>query len=154
MGHMSEQSVTGHSGAGRRKPAKAGTLRLPPFMTTALSITKCVRCESPALVYAAVIWGLERHLDPLPLSTAGLSAAVVESRWVGVVRPWGPPIAHKVNTGHWWVNRLDGGRPLLLAEHVHDRAPLDPDPALAVELLTRFLPADRAPVDPDAPCPF
>lgn len=140
--------------AKRRKPvAPSRPLRFPAFITLALTTTICVGCVRPPLVYAAVIGGLERKLDPLPLSTAGLSAAVAGRRWVAVVRPWGPPLANRANPGHWWCRRIDGGRPILLAEHVHDAAPLPADAGLAVELLARFLPPP-VPRPDDAPPPF
>lgn len=138
------------------KTAKpAGRLRFPAFITLALSLTVCGRCAGRPVIYAAVIDGLERRLDPLPLSTPGLAAAVAAGRWVAVVRPWGPPIANRAGTGHWWVARLDGRPPLLLVEHQHDTEPLPADLDLARELLPRFLPEHLAVARPDdAPPPF
>jgi len=147
-GGGTSQSVTSVT----RRP---GNLRFPCFITLGLSVTRCIRCETARLVYAAVIDGLERKLDPLPLSLQGLAIAAGSGRWVAVVRPWAEPIAHRANPGHWWVLGVgEGFRPTLLAEHVHDTDPLPFDTELAIRLLTRFLPADAAPVDPDAPPPF
>jgi hypothetical protein len=152
-------SRAGTKGPGTSVTAKvrppAGSLRFPCFITLALTVTSCNRCSSRPLVYAAVIDGLERKLDPLPLSLPGLATAAGSGRWVAVVRPWAQPLAHKANPGHWWVLGIgEGFRPTLLAEHHHDAEPLPFDPELAVQLLTRFLPESTAPVDPDAPPPF
>jgi len=153
------ESGTGHKPVqSRTKPKaskKAGNLRFPAFITLALSVTRCARCDGGPLVYAAVVDGMERKLDPLPLSTAGLRAAVEAARWVGVVRPWGPPIAHRAGPGHWWVLGVGADfRPTLLAEHVHGGAVLPYDVAQATALLTRFLPEGVQASDPDAPPPF
>jgi hypothetical protein len=46
------------------------------------SLTRCHRCNDVP-VLATVIDGLERRLDPLPLSMDGLAEAVATGRWVG-----------------------------------------------------------------------
>lgn len=137
------------------RPRKGGSLRFPAFITLALSVTHCAPCGG-ALIYAAVIDGLERRLDPLPLSAPGLAAAVAAVRKVFVVRPWGHPVAHHATPGHWWVTGLgENFRPLLLAEHVHGAEQLPADVSLSVELLTRFLPPESLPApDPNDPPPF
>jgi hypothetical protein len=140
------QSVTSHP--------KARSLRFPAFITLALTITRCSRCSGEPMVIAAVIDGLQRHLDLLALSTEGLAAAVAERRFVAVVRPWGPPLANEAVPGHWWVRGIgEGFRPTLLAAHRHGDAPLPADVELSVALLTRFLPVEAL-VPDDAPCPF
>jgi hypothetical protein len=79
------------------KPKQSGTrhcgLRFPAFITLAPSVTRCSRCPGQPLILAAVIDGLERRLDPLPLSVAGLQAAVASRRYVAVVRPFAEPLA-------------------------------------------------------------
>lgn len=136
---------------------KSGTghkLRLPPFMTTALSVTRCSRCEGAPTLLAAVIDGLERRFEPLALTVEGVAEAAAQGRWLAVVRPFGPPIAHCASAGHWWM-AYPGHRPLLLATHLHDTDPPAHDPALASALLARFLPIDaQDDTDPDAPPPF
>jgi hypothetical protein len=146
MATKARQSVTGHS-TGR-------PLRFPAFITMALSLTVCSRCAGEPLVVAAVIDGLEQHLDPLALSVEGLQAAVLERRFVAVVRPWGPPLAHQAGPGHWWVTGIgEGFRPTFLAAHRHDAQPLPADVDLALALLQRFLPVESL-IPDDAPCPF
>lgn len=132
---------------------RSAGLRFPAFITLALTTTSCSRCADRRLVYAAVINGLERHLDPLPLNHLGLAAAATEGRWLAVVRSWGPPIAHRLSPGHWWTTPIDGSRPLLLAEHHHDWPPLPHDTDLAGSLLARFLNTGPEP-DPNQPPPF
>jgi hypothetical protein len=127
------------------------TLRWPAFITLALSATTCAQCAG-TVVLAAVIDGLERRLDPLPLSMDGLAAAVSAGRWVAVVSPW-TLLAHRAKPGHWWLTPPGGGRPTLLAEHDHG-APLPHDPDLARALLARLLPQDAQPRPDDAPPPF
>jgi hypothetical protein len=143
--------ASGTSGTDSGRP-----LRFPAFITLALTVTVCSRCTGKPVVYAAVIDGLERRLDPLPLSLEGLRAAAAGGRFVAVVRPWGPPLANRAGVGHWWVTGIgEAFTPTLLADHVHDAAPLSYDPALAAELLPRFIPPERHPAtDPDAPPPF
>lgn len=137
-------------------PGKSVTdrsLRFPAFITLAPSVTRCNRCPGPPpVVLSAVINGIPRHLDPLPLSGLGLHAAVLLHRYVAVVRPIGPPMAHRATAGHWWVTQTP--TPALLAEHVHGQPTLPHDPALASALLARFLPDVAQDPDPDAPPPF
>lgn len=144
MGTNARKSVTGHCG-----------LRFPAFITLAPSVTRCARCEGQPLILAAVIDGIERRLDPLPLSTDGLAVAVATRRWVAVVRPFSEPLAHRAQPGHWWLTTPYGTGPApLLAEHAHGSTPLPYDPSLATALLARFLPAAAQDSDPDAPPPF
>jgi hypothetical protein len=143
--------------SGVQKPTRS--LRFPAFITLGLSVTACGRTSSQSgcggVVYAAVIDGLERHLDPLPLSAPGLATAVSAGRWVAVVRPWGDPIAHRAGPGHWWVLGVgESFRPTLLVEHRCGSPPLEPDVDLAVALLSRFLPVEDRPRDPNEPPPF
>jgi hypothetical protein len=141
------------------KPKQSGTrhcgLRFPAFITLAPSVTRCSRCPGQPLILAAVIDGLERRLDPLPLSVAGLQAAVASRRYVAVVRPFAEPLAHRAQPGHWWLTTPYGTGPApLLVEHAHGLDPLPHDPSLATALLARFLPAAVQDTDPDAPPPF
>jgi hypothetical protein len=136
---------TGHSGH------SGHSLRFPAFITLAMTVTTCHRCQTVLL--ASVIDGVERRLDPLPLSMDGLAAAAAGGRWVAVVSPH-TLLAHRAKPGHWWLTPPTGGPPTLLAEHVHGAAQLAHDPALASALLARLLPADARPADPDAPPPF
>jgi hypothetical protein len=138
---MPRQSGTGHS-----------NLRFPAFITLAMTVTRCSQCPGTPLILAAVIDGLDRHLDPLPLSLEGLTAAASTGRWVAVVSPF-TTLAHRAKPGHWWLAPPGGRPPTLLAEHAHGLEPLPYDPALAQHLLARFLP-DVAQADPDAPPPF
>lgn len=140
MGTKVKESGTGHS-----------RLRFPAFITLAPSVTRCYRCPGEVTVLAAVIDGMERKLDPLPLSMQGLEAAAASGRWVAVMSPHSL-LAHHARPGHWWLST--GGWPTLLAEHAHGMTPLPFDPELATRLLTRFLPADAQVSDPDAPPPF
>lgn len=131
-------------------------LRFPAFITLGLSVTHCKRCTGEPLIFAAVIHGLERRLDPLALSIEGLQAAVALARYVAVVSPYNP-IAHRAKPGHWWLAPPGGGPPTLLAEHVHDHPHLAHDADLSARLLARFLPAaaQAAHYRPaDAPPPF
>lgn len=147
MGTNQRKSGTGH--------CRPKTLVLPPFMTTALTVTRCSRCVSQPTLLAGVIDGLERRFDPLALSLAGVAQAAAQGRWLAVVRPWGPPIANAAGVGHWWLTPFNGTRPLLIATHLHDTDQPAHDPALASSLLARFLPTDaQAPLDPDTPPPF
>lgn len=144
-------------GGNVRKPVtrhpKAKILRFPAFITLALSVTRCSRCTTVPVVLSTVVDGLERKLDPFALTLDALPAAAAQGRWIGVVRPIGPPIAHKAQAGHWWLS-MPGHRPTLLAEHAHDTDPLPYDRDLTTALLARFLPAGEADPDPDAPPPF
>lgn len=147
MGTNAQESVTGHK--------KARNLRFPAFITLALNVTRCHRCEGLPLILSAVIDGIEHHLDVLPLAHAGLvAAAAAGNRYVAVVRPWGPPLAHRAVPGHWWVSGALNTAPTLLAAHVHGQPALPHDPELASALLTRFLPDDAQVHDPNEPCPF
>lgn len=132
---------------------KHSNLRFPAFITLAVSLTRCSRCEGTPTVLAAVIDGLERRLDPLPLSLDGLAKASATGRWVAVMSPYSL-LAHRARPGHWWLTPTGGRPPTLLAEHAHGTAPLPYDPELAAWLLPRFLPAEAQETDPDAPPPF
>lgn len=128
----------------------------PVFVTLAPAVTVCTQCAGRPVVYSALVFGLPRKLDPLPLSVAGLSAAVAAGRWVGVVRPYGAPMVNRATPGHWWVTGIAGTnyRPVLLAEHEHGAAPLPADAGQAVELLPRFLPEPPPARGIDDPPPF
>lgn len=140
MANKPRKSVTGHSG-----------LRFPCFITLAASLTQCHRCDDQP-VLAAVIDGIERRLDPLPLSMDGLASAVSTGRWVAVMSPFSL-LAHRAKPGHWWLTPPGGRPPTLLAEHVHHTDLLPHDPQLAPSLLARYLP-DAVQTDPNEPPPF
>lgn len=146
--------MAGNAGSKKNGHSVTHPMRFPAFITLALTITSCNRCAGGPLIYAAVIDGLERRFDPLPLAPEGLQAAVAAGRWVAVVRPWGHPLAHRAKPGHWWVLGIgEDFRPTLLAEHAHDTQPLPFDLELSLALLPRFIP--EAVVRPDdAPPPF
>ena len=130
-----------------------GSLRLPAFFTTAMTITRCVRCEGTPTVLASVIAGFDHRMDPLPLSIDGLAAAVAGGRRVVVVSPYSL-LAHRAKPGHWWLTPPGGGPPTLLAEHAHGQAPLPHDPELAKAFLPRLMPPDARPINPNEPPPF
>lgn len=133
---------------------KHSNLRFPAFITLAVSLTRCSRCEGTPTVLAAVIDGLERRLDPLPLSLDGLAKASATGRWVAVMSPYSL-LAHRARPGHWWLAPPGGRPPTLLAEHDHDAGQLPYDPALASDLLARLLPEDARPAaNPNDPPPF
>lgn len=153
---MTAKTTTSGTAAKARKKAKptAGyTLRWPLGMTLAPRVTTCVRCTTRPPVLAAVINGIDRHIDPLPLSATGLTAALSTGRVLFVANPGGPPMVHRATPGHGWITgyRADH-RPLLLAEHHHDVPALDHDVQLAGGLLARFMPVSPVSVyDIDPP---
>jgi hypothetical protein len=139
-----KESVTGHSPAGR--------LRFPCFITLAPSLTRCHRCEDQP-VLAAVIDGMERRLDPLPLSMDGLAAAVAGGRWVAVMSPFSL-LAHRAKPGHWWLTPPGGAAPPCSPSTPTASLLLAHDPQLAPpSLLARLLP-DAVQADPNEPPPF
>lgn len=146
------RSSTGKSRVEKVSPA-IGHLRFPAFITLAMTVTTCSQCPAPTTLLAAVIDGLERRLDPLPLSLEGLAAASAAGRWVAVVSPY-TLLAHRAKPGHWWLTPPGGGLPTLLAEHDHEAGPLAHDRALARALLARLLPEEQRPRPADAPPPF
>lgn len=115
--------------------------------------TTCARCDQTPPVLACVINGFDYHLDPLPLSLAGLGAAVAAGRRVVVVSPYSL-LAAPAKPGHWWLSPPDGRPAVLLATHEHHTAPLPFDAELAQAFLPRLMPPEDRVIDPNEPPPF
>jgi hypothetical protein len=126
----------------------------PHLITTRPGLIHCRTCRRPVL--AATVGGLDRHIDPVPLTEPGELAALLAGRPTYDLA--GSMADHLIRRT---VHHIRAGARRLPVVALHDCAP--PDPAhvdhthleKAAALVRRLLGGEEITTgDPDAPAPF